>query len=93
MSDDQTGTSAEGEDRAQSREELIHLLVENEDWAGLDAMTTHLSNAEEESSSDEAGALAIQLLSSISEAQNGAHFSFTSFTHTLCSFTSFTFLE
>ena len=72
MSDDQIGTSAGAEDRAQSREELIQLLVKNEDWAGLDAMTTHLSASDEDGTHDQASALALQLLASLTAAKTDA---------------------
>ena len=60
MSDEQKSTSVSVEERAQSREELIHLLLESEDWAGLDAMTSHLANSEDERSQEEAGVLVPQ---------------------------------
>ncbi|MGB0648071.1 MAG: hypothetical protein ACPGQS_12890, partial [Bradymonadia bacterium] len=72
MSDDQMGTSVSVEERAQSREELIHLLIESEDWAGLDAMTSHLSNADDERSKDEAVVLVRHLLASLKKAKSDA---------------------
>ena len=70
MSDEQNGTSVSVEERAQSREELIHLLLESEVWAGLDALTSHLSISEDERSKEEAGVLVRHLLSSLSKTKS-----------------------
>jgi golgin subfamily B member 1 len=70
MSDEQNSTSVSVEERAQSREELIHLLLEGEDWAGLDAMTSHLSNLDDERSQEEAAVLVRHLLASLSKAKS-----------------------